>query len=305
MSNSIFTAEYGRYKILFFSLLLICCSEPKTTKEKVISKINSPKTGKIDSTKTEKIVTSEARKTPENSNKKFSSLKAIHKIREIEEEYFENYNKGVSKYYGTEWYNYANNVYAQNDSSSLFQNYCSQLKQRGEVPDSMHCTIYAIRTLEAGFGNEFDRIKSYHREIWGNREFAGWSIAHILTEKYNWKAYLIISKDSKEYNRSMKYFNKDKKYHVWYQPNIKIEKVYDFDEDKNTIDSLLSDNIYGWGFSEQGWHTWVTKSDSLKECIWSGIPGKVFDPNSEKPLFFTTKFTEFYDYKSHIVVFPP
>ena len=89
---------------------------------------------------------------------------------------------------------------------------------------------------------------------------------------------------------------------MWKQPNIPIEKVLDFDEEQIQIDSLLNQNEFGWGFSYQGWHTWLTRFNKLKECNWAGSP---FHQYSNMPLFYETKFTHYYAYNSHIVVFPP
>ena len=169
----------------------------------------------------------------------------------------------------------------------------------------MHCTIYAIASLKAGLGKDFTKLEKEHKQIWKDREYAGWSVAYILTKHFNWNAYLIISKKSSEYKQCIKNYKKDKKYHVWKQPNIPIKKMFDFDNEKQKIDSLLSLNEYGWGFSEQGWHTWITRFNALKECNWAGAPSKKYNVNGEKPLFLATKFTNFYDYNSHVVVFPP
>lgn len=58
-------------------------------------------------------------------------------------------------------------------------------------------------------------------------------------------------------------------------------------------------------FSDQGWHTWITRFNDLKECNWSGAPSQKFNIGNNSPLFLETKFTEYYDYNSHIIVFPP
>lgn len=241
----------------------------------------------------------------ENKSIGFNSPNAINTIATIENEYFNNYTKHESRYYGTSWYELAVTRFDKEDSLSVFEKYKLKNTSSGQKVDSIHCTIYAIEALKSGFGNKFTELDKYHKDIWNDREYAGWSIAYLLTKHYNWKAFLIISKQSKEYKACIKNLKKDKKYHVYKQPNIPIEKVFDFDDDKKQIDSLLNLHEFGWGFSYQGWHTWITRFNKLKECNWSGAPSMKYANQGDKPLFLKTKFIEFYDYESHIVVFPP
>ncbi len=228
----------------------------------------------------------------------FHSPNAINKIVAIENDYFIDYEYSESKYYGTEWRKMAQ-IDFYNDSTSLFEDYESNTKQK---TDSMHCTIYAMKAIKEGLGSHFLKFETLHQSIWQEREYAGWSVAHILTKHFDWKAYLFISQDSQEYEACIKNFKKDKKYHVWRQPNILLEKIYDFDTEKLAIDSLLAQNEFGWGFSYQGWHTWITRFHELKECNWLGSPSSEYELT---PLFISTKMTEYYNYNSHIVVFPP
>ncbi len=76
----------------------------------------------------------------------------------------------------------------------------------------------------------------------GGAEHAGWSIAYLLTKYYNWKAIIVVSKASLEYNSCIQNFKKDKKYHVWKQPNMSIETLYVLEDDETEIDSLLNEN---------------------------------------------------------------
>jgi hypothetical protein len=267
---------------LFILLTLInSCNKPSKT---IVSK---PVKAKIFTTLS----------TEKNTYKNFNSPNAINTIATIENNYFNDYNHGLSNYYGTVWYETL-----QNSGSTVFKDYTSQL---GVKPDSMHCTIYALKSLKAGLGSDFKTLEKSHKQIWKNREYAGWSVAYILTTQFNWTAYLMMSEKSVEYEACLKNFKKDKTYHVWKQPNIPIKKIFDFDSETKQIDSLLTLNEYGWGFSHQGWHTWITRHDTLKECNWTGAPSKKYDFNGNKPLFIKTKFTNFYDYDSHIIVFPP
>jgi hypothetical protein len=235
----------------------------------------------------------------------FDSPKAVNRIAEIENEYFNRVVKSQSKYYGTVWQEKAKTIFEENDTISLFEKYKNLVAERNEKVDSMHCTIYALEALKAGMGEKFYIMDSLHKKIWKDREYAGWSVGHILTEKMGWAAYLIISKNSKEYENCIKNYKKDGKYHVWKQPDIRIEKMYNFDTEKVAINRLLEKHEYGWGFSEQGWHTWITRFKELKECNWLGAPSMKYALEGDKPLFLSTKFTKFYDYNSHIIIFPP
>ncbi len=234
----------------------------------------------------------------------FNSPDAINTIAEIENEYFNHYyNLESSKYYGTEWYNLVGLSRSSPDSMTVFEQYA--LEKKGVKLDSMHCTIFAVKALEAGFGKEFETIKQHHDRIWPGREYAGWSLGYILTKFYNWQAYLFISKQSEEYERCLSNYNKDQSYHVWKQPNIPIEKIFDVDEDKEEIRRLLKTHEFGWGFSDQGWHIWITRFEDLKECNWLGAPAMMYNITNSKPLFLKTKFVDYYDYDSHIIIFPP
>lgn len=242
--------------------------------------------------------------TLKNTYEGFHSPKAINRIAEIENEYFNNYKKSSSQFYGTMWREDAECIQDENDTLTLFQKYWNEQNSMGNKPDSMHCTIYAIEALKAGLGASFSKIRESHKQIWKEREFAGWSIAHILTKQFNWKAYLIISEIDNDYKKYLRDFKKRKLYDVWRQPDIPIVKVFDFDNEKDKIDSLLLMNEFGWGFSDKGWHTWITRFDTLKECNWIGTPSLKYDEFGTE-LFLKTKFTEYYDYSSHVIVFPP
>lgn len=236
----------------------------------------------------------------------FNSPKAINAIAGIENEYFNDIQDSYSRYYGTVWRQMAETKYNKKDTITEFEIYQNLAVKNNRKIDSMHCTIYAIKALEAGLGNTFADVENYHKKIWKDREHAGWSIAHILTTYYQWKAYLIISKDSEEYTIASKNYKKSKKYDVWKQPDIALKDMLVIEEHEMKINNLLNSHEFGWGFSNQGWHTWITRFDMLKECNWLGTPSKKYQESSlDKPLFIKTKFSEFKDYNSHIVVFPP
>lgn len=234
----------------------------------------------------------------------FSSPKAVNRIAEMENEYFNNFQMSHSKYYGTVWGESASGRYTE-DSSILLNSYKSEVQAKGCTADSMHCTLYAMEALEAGLDTNFQSLEEYHKNIYKDHEHAGWSVGYILVKYFNWNAYLMVSKNSEEYDRCIKYFNKSKEYYVWNQPAIPLQGMYNLDDDYEEIDSLLKEHEFGWGFSRQGWHTWITRYEMLKECYWGGAPSKEYCSSGENNLFSQLRFIDYYAYQSHIIVFPP
>ena len=230
--------------------------------------------------------------TTQKSYKCFTPAKAINRISEMENEYFRQYENGISRYYGTIW--------RETAGDSFYQSYLAKL---GTNADSMHCTIYAVKALEAGMDTAFQVLEKAHRNVYKNHEHAGWSIGYLLVKEFGWKAYLIIDRDSEEFEHCRKAFLQQKSYPVWRQPDIPLEAMYVRHEQDSLIQNLLKSNEFGWGFSRQGIHTWITRYDILKECNWSGSPCKDFELSS-LPLFLKTPFLAYDDYASHIVVFP-
>ncbi|MBL56283.1 MAG: hypothetical protein CMP61_03755 [Flavobacteriales bacterium] len=279
--------------LLFISLLFFNCKKQKNQTVRNIKNL------------TEKSIIQFSRPSElKNEYLNFNSPFAINKLVSIENQYFNDFEHSVSNYYGTEWRGLAETTKLLNDSICDFELYWNEMTSKGIKPDSMHCTIYAIEALKTGMDTLFDSLEVYHKKIWKDREHAGWSIAHILVKYYNWKAYVFISESSNEFNRVKKNFNQGKFYYVWKQPSVDLTGYYNFDNDKDEIDSLLKENEFGWGFSDQGYHTWITRFDTLKECIWTGAPSSDYDQFGV-PLFKKTPFTDYFDYSSHIIVFPP
>ena len=146
---------------------------------------------------------------------------------------------------------------------------------------------------------------SNHTNGYGDSENnAGWSLGYLLVKEWNWKAYLILDESSEEYEHCQKSYKKSKSYPVWRQPNIPLEKLLLLGKDNAEIQKLLQENEFGWGFSHQGIHTWITRFDELKECNWMGAPSKKYEV-ATKPLFLSTPFLSYFDYNSHVVIFPP
>ncbi len=237
-----------------------------------------------------------------NEYKSFNSRAAINEIAEMENFYFRNYQNGITPYYGTIW---RENL-AVNDStldSPEFIKYCNALEEK---PDSMHCTLYAVKALKAGLPDSlWKELEDEHLKTYGSHEHAGWSIGHILVEKFGWKAYLIIEESCQEFSHCKKSFDSKRTYPVWGKPDIPLQDLFIKGKDNLLIENLLNENEFGWGFSYQGWHTWVTRFSTLKECIWYGAPSKSFESGYSAPLFKKTPFIEYYDYGSHVVIFPP
>jgi len=238
----------------------------------------------------------------ENEYLNFNSPKAINHIAKIENNYFKDYEQGYSNYYGTVWRDLAEKRMI-NDSLSYYDFYKTQLKVK---PDSLHCTLYAYEGLKAGFNSErLDKITKLHKKIWRKREIAGWSIGYILVKHFNWKAYHIISENAEQFKYYNKIFLRSKTYPVWKQPAIPVEEQLIIEKDTEKITELLENNEFGWGFSDQGIHTWITRFAVLKECNWSGAPSSKVDIYKIKPLFINTPFLRYFDYNSHIVIYPP
>lgn len=274
--------------ILLISFLSFCAEEmkPEPNHEEVLS---------------EMFVKNVELSSLENQYSGFNSVNAINEIVKIENEYYKDFGKGESKYCGTVW---LENAYLEsfNDSLNTVDDYKHRLAQKAKDLDSLHCTIYAMKALKIGLDSNFVRFEKLHKQIYKEHEYAGWSVAYILTKYFDWKAHLIISKHSEEYDACVKNFERNKTYKVWKQPNIPIISIWDFDEQQDSINELLNKNEFGWGFSYQGWHTWVTRFQSLKECNWAGSPSADY---SNMPLFIETDLINYYTYNSHIVVFPP
>lgn len=280
-------------------LFVLSCSTHESDQNEAGSEVDSLAVG----VNTERILYTR-NSDLENIYLGFNSPSAVNKIAQIENEHINNYNTSLSRYYGTAWYESAIQYYTFNDSINDFDLYIKELLEHNLKPDSLHCTLYAVKALEAGMDSSFVELKKYHKQIWKNREFAGWSVGYILTKYFNWKAYLIVSNYSSELKTCKRNFKKDRKYHVWKQPNIPVLEMLDFENDKKRIDSLLSLHEFGWGFSNQGWHTWITRFDTLKECNWGGAPSLKY-ADFPIDLFHKTKFTDYVDFDTHIIVFPP
>jgi len=234
----------------------------------------------------------------------FNSPKAINRLADIENEYFSNFDESVSKYYGTVWRQKAE-TYTTSDSTTWYNDYLNLLGP--ETPDSLHCTLYAYEGLKAGLTKDLNAsLDSLHQLKWKKREIAGWSIGYLLVKEFGWNAYLLIDTLSAEYNHCINAYKRNKSYPVWRQPDIPLNDVYIIGKNDSLVKSLFENNEFGWGFSEQGIHTWVSRFDQLKECNWNGSPSKKYEEYEfSKPLFLNSNILEYRDYLSHVIIFPP
>lgn len=236
----------------------------------------------------------------ENQYLGFNSQNAINKLASIDNEYYTVSQHKKSRFYGTEW---RKNI--ESTEPGEFKSYFQDYLKQNIKPDSLHCTLYAMKALKAGLGHKFEELDKLHQEIYKDHEFAGWSVGHILTKYFGWKAYLVLDPNSHEYESCLQNFKRDGMYHVWRQPNIKIEKVFVRDQDNLRLDSLLKLHEFSWGFSDQGWHTWITRFSEIKECNWSGTPSQNGSYMQEPSLIQSSIFIDYKDYLSHVLVFPP
>ncbi len=244
--------------------------------------------------------------TTPQTNPVFNADTAMERSNEMVKEHWENYHKGVSRYYGRVWLdNYAKGYYI--GDSTYHDDYIQELRKRDMQKVRMDCTIYCAKVLKAGMGSEeYSKLVNYHNAIWSGYGFAGWSVGHLLVDRFGWKAYAFIESGANYHHHYISHFKDKKEYPVWKQPNIKIEAYYSLGEDDAEIEKLLSQHKFSWGFSKDGIHTWITNYANLLECHWDGTPAAKYNVNNWFPdLFETTRFIEYKDYNVHIIVVPP
>lgn len=233
----------------------------------------------------------------------FDPTAASARLDQIEATWKAESQQGVSRYAGTEWLKAAQATLTE-DSTTVYDHYRQGLADTlGICP--LHCTHYAIEGLRAGLGEvEFARFDSIHESIWKKREYAGWSTAYVLVKYFGWKAVAVVAPYSTEYEQVKGSFDTRKRYPVWRQPDVPLEELFIYPKEKEAIDSVLTKQAFGWGFSIQGWHTWVTLHDTLDECNWLGSPSRMYEAEGALPLFIHTRFIEYTDYDSHVICFP-
>jgi hypothetical protein len=233
--------------------------------------------------------------------------------------YRADYARGVGRYYGRLWASsYARRQRSADGAQTIWQRYMGELRKRGVKPRRIDCTLYAQAVLEAGMpARSYRELWRGHRAIWKARGFAGWSVAHLLTTHHGWRAYAFIRRGAPHYHYYMHHFIKRQEYPVWKQPNIKIERHFTLGRDDRAVEALLKQHRFGWGFSDGGIHTWITSGRDLKECHYDSGPSKRYEipqghslyrvglQGAREPLFKTTRFVAFRDYRVHLVVFPP
>ncbi|MCB9234202.1 MAG: hypothetical protein H6581_21275 [Bacteroidia bacterium] len=243
-----------------------------------------------------------------NAYLNFDAPRAINALAKMENHYFRHYTRGISPFYGTVWREYAELDSLPGLQKSRFDSYRDRLTQLGMRPDSMHCTLYAVRALEAGMGANWKVLEAAHRSIWKEREHAGWSLGYLLVRDFGWRAFLLIDRDSREFDHCLRAWQGRKTYPVWRQPEIPLSGFYIRGENDSAFYKLLAQNEFGWGFSEQGIHTWITRFGELKECNWQGAPGQIYAQQPswvDQHLFLTIPIQHYQRYLSHVVIFAP
>jgi hypothetical protein len=269
------------------------------------NQLNKPKTQTT--TKVDTLIYTPYSSLP-NTYHGFHSPNAINALAKMENAYFRNYGLNGTGYYGTVWRSYAEGAVPLEGGPSLYARFVDSAAVHGCHPDSMHCTIYAVAALEAGLGPRWDTLEAAHRKIWKAREHAGWSLGYLLVRDFGWKAWLVIRRDSPEFTTCERAWKASKTYPVWKQPDIALSGFVIKGEQDSVIQTLLLENEFGWGFSHQGIHTWVTRFDTLKECNWYGAPARQFEHPGliqQDQLFTQTRFLDFERFASHVVIFPP
>lgn len=248
----------------------------------------------------------------------FDFDKATRKMVAFDRAYLSSYADGVCRYYGRKWATiYAKREKLEGTDETVWKRYLKELSKKRMKPKRLDCTLYAQEVLKAGMDpGDYKRLLKEHRKVWGARGFAGWSVGYLLTERFNWKAYAIISPSAGYYHYYLRHFKKRSRYPVWKQPDIKIARYFVLKRDDKEIEALLRRHRFGWGFSDGGIHTWITSRTKLKECHYDSGPSKKYEiPGSHplftamglrsNPLFKATRFVKFEDYGAHLVVFPP
>lgn len=238
----------------------------------------------------------------------FHSPNAINALAKMENAFFRNYNGAGAGFYGTVWRSYAEQDSSLENAGSLFERFADAAKADHIPIDSMHCTIYAVRALQAGLGPRFDTLETKHKQVYQGHEHAGWSIGYLLVRDFGWNAWLFIRRDSPEFAACNRAWKATKTYPVWRQPDITLAGMYIQGEQDSLILARLQENEFGWGFSHQGIHTWITRFDTLKECNWIGAPARRFEHQDlflQDQLFAQKPFQQFDRYKSHVIIFPP
>ena len=244
---------------------------------------------------------------PKRGRGAFDYQKAAARIQEIAEAFYPNYESGLCPYYGRVWKDeFAKKNKFENTGMTVWKHYKEALTARGIEPERLDCTLYAKEILKAGLARkDYRRLWNEHYKIWKDNGFSGWSVGHLLTEKFGWRAFAVIDPKAPDYPYYMSFFKNKKEYPVWRQPNIKIEGYFIAGRDDEAVEALLARHEFGWGFSEGGIHTWITQRTDLKECHFDSGPTRRYDADKPYRLLETTRFIHFKDYNVHLVVFPP
>lgn len=233
----------------------------------------------------------------------FSSRNAIEKMIEMNEEYANDYISSISRFYGSVWRKHASGISV--GDSTVWDRYTARLANQNRKPKKMDCTIYCVECLKAGVNQtSWRRMLDIHQQYWPNKGFAGWSAGYILTHYFGWDAILVMWENAPEKNYYLNHYRAHGEFPVYRQPDIPIDSVFIMPRDNQKITEYLRKRPFGWGFSNQGIHTWITNFNTLRECRWEGAPCGAWDAYGI-PLFRDHPFLHYYDYPVHVVIFPP
>ena len=111
-----------------------------------------------------------------NEYRGFDSPKAINMIAGIENEYFSNYHKGISKYYGSVWAGSAYVELGDDAGTWEWENYKKEMDSLNIKPEMFHCMVYTMKALKAGLADNYPKLQQYHRQIYNKTYYAGWSM---------------------------------------------------------------------------------------------------------------------------------
>jgi len=236
----------------------------------------------------------------------FDSEAAIEQSFKIIDEYWDDYNNQVSRYVGKVWFEEISK-----------QQYLGNVSWHDDyIEELVHCNLqnmviddmsYCILLLKTGMGQQdFANFVEYYYAFSSSDSFTVYDVGYLLVNRFGWKAYAFISPEAKDFSYYLNSFKYKKEYPIQNQPSIKIEKYYTLGEDDNEIEIFLSNYDFGFGFSENGIHNWITNYNDLLECHSNGSPSKKYHLEITLPnLFETTPLIEYDDHDVHILFIPP
>ncbi|MDD9935565.1 MAG: hypothetical protein OXT09_18285 [Myxococcales bacterium] len=237
----------------------------------------------------------------------FDVGRAAKLARELDRQFASAYDRGPFPFFARQWAREtARKRPGERPGETMWESYQREVAEHGLTARRLDCTLYAIELLRAGMSErDYRRMVRLHRRIYGQRGFAGWSVAHILTEHFGWTAHVFVRDGDRQERLYRGHFTRHRQYPVWKQPNIRVQSFHVIDRERGAIEAMLRDRRFGWGFSLGGIHTWVTFGTALKEVHFDSGPTRKYDIQADYRMFETTPFVDFHDYGVHLIAFPP